>query len=92
MKHLILTAWLVLTLIELAFARPVSLVWDAAPVSEQVVGWRIYRNNTLIAATNTPSATVTLTNEAATLTVTAIIPPSASHRSRRAQALETPAP
>lgn len=62
----------ILLLTATAQARTVSLVWDAAPAAEQVVGWRIYRGNVLIAATNTNSATVTLDNSAATLTVTAI--------------------
>lgn len=55
-----------------AQARTVSLSWDAAPVGEQVVGWRVYRSAVLISASNVPSAAVTLDNNLAVLTVTAI--------------------
>ena len=55
-----------------AQAREVSLVWDAAPAVEQVVGWRIYNGSALIASSSVPSATLTLTNAEAIITVTAI--------------------
>ena len=62
----------ILLLTATAQARTVSLVWDAAPSEQMVVGWRVYNGSTLIAASNVPSATITLTNEAANITVRAI--------------------
>ena len=70
--HLILILWLAATLIELALARPVSLVWDTPPTDQMVVGWRIYNGSTLLGASSVPSATVNIPNTATALTVTAI--------------------
>ena len=53
-------------------ARPVSLVWDAAPSDEMVVGWRVWSGNTLLGASSVNAATVNIPNTATSITVTAI--------------------
>jgi len=71
-RYLILAGWLALTLIELALARPVSIAWEQAEASPPVSGWRIWRGVELIGTSTVPSATVEISNEETTLTVTAI--------------------
>lgn len=72
MKLVILTAWILLTLAELALSREVRVSWDTPPTDQQVVGWRVWSGTTLIAASNTPTATINLGPSATTITVTAI--------------------
>lgn len=63
---------LALVLTNLCHGRQVDISWNAAPSSEMVVGWRVWQGITLIASSSVPTATLNLTNEAATITVTAI--------------------
>ena len=61
-----------LLMLSTAHAREVAIAWDAAPASEQVVGWRVWKGIELIAASNVPSAALSIGNEETTITVTAI--------------------
>lgn len=57
---------------EKCHAREVRVSWDNPPAEEQVVGWRVWKGTTLIHASNTPTAILTLTNEETTITLTSI--------------------
>lgn len=54
MKHLILTLWLLITLVELAFAAPVQLAWD---YEGEGVTYEVYRGIELLGTT--PNKTLT---------------------------------
>lgn len=86
MPHRLLT---ILLLTATAQARQVNILWDPAPVAEQVVGWRVYNKGTLIASSSIPSVTLTLTNDAAALTVAAV---NAAGESPPSAPLEIPPP
>jgi hypothetical protein len=75
-KHLILIACLLATLIELALSCEVVVSWhvssDTVPAAEQGVGGRVWHRATLLTSSNSTFATVTLDNTSTTITTTAI--------------------
>ena len=69
MKLLILTFWLLLTLIELALSREVRVSWDLHP--QQILGYRLYVNGSLVAATTNTTWLLTTGDAQASVSLTA---------------------
>jgi hypothetical protein len=70
-------------------ARPVNIAWDVPSASEMVVGWRVWRGTEILTSSSVPSATINISNEATTITVTAI---NAAGESPHSAPLDIPAP
>jgi hypothetical protein len=64
--------FLLILFCEKCHSREVVISWDTPPAVEQVVGWRVWEDTTLIQASSIPTAILTIDNNPITVTVTAI--------------------